>query len=321
MSIYYGDHVEELISILQSFKKYKNLSFDEIIELFDTIEDLKLEVERMTLLNKEYQIMKTKYDIGFKENIKNTSVLTNNLDVNYQILLNLDVKDLSRYCRTNSYVQNLCNNTQFWLDKFKHDGLNKYIAFGDFGVQPNHLLYHFIHQNFIYPTDVSGWLKVYDNLIQSKKEAEYIFKIYNTEYVNTHASYMTINGDRNLMLLLILWNNKYYFEDIANKTTDEINIMISFVPTKNMYVLQIMEGKQFINSFNVSQNFIILLNRVLYYQKKFGDIYCIDKNGVEYIIDDQYIATLNPRDPFINLVYTRYGMLKLLKNTKKTLIV
>src|SRR5438445_7695367 len=97
-SEYYGDNVEKLISTLQSFKKYKDLSADEIIELFDTIDDLKLEVERLTLLDEEYQTMKNEYIVGYNEDIKRASILTGNLDVHYQILLNLDVKELSRYC-------------------------------------------------------------------------------------------------------------------------------------------------------------------------------------------------------------------------------
>ena len=44
-------------------------------------------------------------------------------DANYEILKTLDIKSLSKYCSTNKYAQQICNNDDFWQSKFNYDQL------------------------------------------------------------------------------------------------------------------------------------------------------------------------------------------------------
>lgn len=50
----------------------------------------------------------------------NMKILTGNKDVDYKILNNLNVIDLSKLCRINTYTQELCNNKIFWTNKFQN---------------------------------------------------------------------------------------------------------------------------------------------------------------------------------------------------------
>ena len=44
-------------------------------------------------------------------------------DANYEILKTLDIKSLSKYCSTNKFAQEICNNDDFWQSKFISDQL------------------------------------------------------------------------------------------------------------------------------------------------------------------------------------------------------
>lgn len=39
-------------------------------------------------------------------------ILTGNKDIDYEILLKLDIQDLSKLCRTNKYTQELCDEEE-----------------------------------------------------------------------------------------------------------------------------------------------------------------------------------------------------------------
>ena len=42
-------------------------------------------------------------------------------DLLYNILLQSDVKTLNTLCKTNTKAHQLCNDKQFWMDKFTQD--------------------------------------------------------------------------------------------------------------------------------------------------------------------------------------------------------
>lgn len=50
-------------------------------------------------------------------------MLTNNVDTEYEIMLNMNINDLSNLCMVNTKAKNLCND-DFWYRKFKHDDKN-----------------------------------------------------------------------------------------------------------------------------------------------------------------------------------------------------
>lgn len=53
--------------------------------------------------------------------------LTNILEIDAEILKNLDIKSLNRYCRSTNYKASVCNDYNFWMDKIKYDKLPYYL--------------------------------------------------------------------------------------------------------------------------------------------------------------------------------------------------
>lgn len=53
-----------------------------------------------------------------------SSPLTNNKDIDYDILINMKFDQLVTLCQTNKYTYNLCENKQFWINKVTHDYLS-----------------------------------------------------------------------------------------------------------------------------------------------------------------------------------------------------
>ena len=50
-------------------------------------------------------------------------ILTGNPEIDINILLNLDIKSLSKFCSTSKYVQDFCSDDYFWQKKFGRDSL------------------------------------------------------------------------------------------------------------------------------------------------------------------------------------------------------
>ena len=320
---YYDENVDELIVTLQSLKKYQDLTRDEIIELFDTVEDLKNEIERLTILDNEYQMMKSNYDIGFKQDMKTASILTGNMDINYKILLNLNLTELSRYCQSNSVTKQLCNNRQFWLDKFVYDGLDPYIAFREADVDRNNILYNF-NNHFIFPNNINEWLKIYNRLIKAKKYSEYCLTIFNTEFIVNNVSYIEIKGKNELVLLLLSYMIMWRFNNLYTKIMqgNELKYRISFEPKINKYIFNTIINDKVEASYSPKKEIVLkFLNLAFYYRLKFGtDIFIVDKNDIEYVIHKNALDNqMNQRD--IKKMYRRYGMFQILDNNKKTLII
>jgi hypothetical protein len=46
-----------------------------------------------------------------------------NNDDDYIIMLQLNIEELKLLCQTNANIYHICNQTQFWVDKFQHDNL------------------------------------------------------------------------------------------------------------------------------------------------------------------------------------------------------
>lgn len=66
----------------------------------------------------DYTSLKKLYDQSGK------ILLTGNTDVDYQILSQLNIKDLGKVCISNKYTNQLCNNKNFWKYKLKSEELD-----------------------------------------------------------------------------------------------------------------------------------------------------------------------------------------------------
>ena len=75
-----------------------------------------------------YQDYKTLVNMYNRQN----PILTGNIDVDYKILENLEIKDLIKICQSNKYSLNLCNNNTFWFEKFHLNNLPIYAHGTDF---------------------------------------------------------------------------------------------------------------------------------------------------------------------------------------------
>lgn len=119
--------LQRLAETLQYDQRYENYTINEIINMFDHIDDLRSEVQKS--VKRQHSQLSNMYDTRLDDLAKQSSIITGQLDMNYQILLNLDEKELSRNCRTNKGAINICSNKNFWIDKFKHDGLDSIYHF------------------------------------------------------------------------------------------------------------------------------------------------------------------------------------------------
>lgn len=78
---------------------------------------MKNEYQLTGSLYQDYSNLIALYD---KRNLK---ALTFQDDPNHHILLNLDIKDVNNFCKTNKDARNICNNGDFWRLKYEQDNI------------------------------------------------------------------------------------------------------------------------------------------------------------------------------------------------------
>jgi hypothetical protein len=83
-------------------------------------------------------------------------VLTENYNVNYEILKNLDIKTLNRFCSTNKKAREICSDKQFWKEKFLKDDLPIFV------------------KSY---TNIKDWVKLYILTKQAVEDVKRIFII------------------------------------------------------------------------------------------------------------------------------------------------
>lgn len=171
--------------------------------------------------------LKSEYDqlVSIYENA-NKVILTGNLDLDYMILNQLEVQDLSIICRTNKYAQQLCYNKDFWKLKFKNENL-------PYTSSPNSLI---------------QWLDLYKMVIEAKQNAidillineiekgviNIINPIHNEDFLSSFILKI-ININYDPITRIDIDNNKVtlYHDEFVNLTLskDQIITLLTLVET------------------------------------------------------------------------------------------
>ena len=212
-----------------------------------------------------------------KENV----LLTGTADVDYQILYRLDVNDLTNVCISHHYTQQLCDNQQFWINKFKQD---------DLPIMSE-------------PTTLQEWLTLYQLVSQAKTDVRHIMMMKNI----TKQNEILVFGKQSVL---------YKFLNKSSRHRDRIKVTIKNI--KDEYTYEFYKQKPISISEHDILQFLIKIRYMQLFDDYQGDIteyditdhkkrpYFVDSNVIHYYSelggDDYYnnIDTLN----------VRYGMLE-----------
>lgn len=63
-------------------------------------------------------------------------MFTGNADIDYEIMIGLNDRDLLNFCQTNKYISGLCTNDNFWKRRFQKRFNTKYNSNGDLKTLP-----------------------------------------------------------------------------------------------------------------------------------------------------------------------------------------
>ncbi len=195
--------------------------------------------------NEDYETLVRLYDQS------NKIILTNYPDVDYQILLNLDIDDLNNFCFTNKYVSQFCNDDFFWINKIKNDQLPNVVLW-----KSKFDLYNLpsdIHFNK--PTSSTDWIKYYKNLKLSYQDAKDTFKIVELESKKNKQRfqfYVTFDNHDLDFFLSILRQLPLSFDEIQefiiNYTnqmkmfTDQCSVCLTDVTELDYYIFKCRHG-------------------------------------------------------------------------------
>ncbi len=178
----------------------------------------------MSTLRDEYNNLIKEYK---SHNIK---ILTGSKDVDYKILNQLNVIDLSKLCRINTYAQELCNNSRFWIDKY-HDENLPLIAIADNLTDWLNLY----KASKIAQQDASDSLRVHKINAIDKKIDIICFK---NNILNSALDYLRIGTDILIETIEIEYVNDIYELNINNGSHNIIlsnKIMNTFLTICYMY--------------------------------------------------------------------------------------
>lgn len=299
------DRQHELIEVLKTTNKYQGLTTEEIEDMFDTIDELNNEVQKV--IREEQDQQEKQYEKAREQDIYNTTLLTGNRDVGYNILLNMDIKDLARYCMVNTTANyDICNNGEFWVKKIKHDGFDYDIYFdGNIMNRFPDLMIYYNNKKF------SDYFQLYNNIALSKKYAEYILKIYNIEnkdiknYANQYG--IVIKGNKKLILIIVsLFMAGGGFTTVYNNIKENAIFITYTKENKNNFIILIRTNTQPIAISIDYDKLKFLLMRAIFLQLKYETLNIVDKN------DKPYIISSNPQN--INIESKRYGMIQAFDN-------
>lgn len=196
--------------------------------------------------------------------------LTHIIDIDFLIILNLDINSLVNFCNINKSNQKICNNIIFWEKKFIHDNL------------PLNLLID----------EPKLWIKTYIRLNQAKNDARHILTIYDIENqdIITNYIYVKVTLLMGIHIIKLLYKNH---ENVIKWILD--NNFITFGMNKidiYQYNFSIATQDLFFKPALLNRNVMcksmeILLIICLYYK-----IQILDSNNITYINHD-YVNKYN----------------------------
>lgn len=123
-------------------------------------------------------------------------MLTGNRDVDYQILANLDIEDLSRVCRTNKYTRELCGEA-FWIYKYQQENLDVLFK----------------------PSSFEQWFIWYYKAKQASLDAKYTFIVYDIQYKSLYPPIHIINKE-----------NDHFLNALLKKADDKVDYYLKKLP-------------------------------------------------------------------------------------------
>jgi len=200
-------------------------------------------------------------------------MLTGQKDVDYQILAQLDVQELSRLARINKYTQKLLGD-EFWEYKFKLENLDILIK------PPSHFNY--------------TWLKLYQIVKQANLNAHYTLGIYNIQYndLDDPPAIRIYNSDNNSTI------NAFLKKISINYINDDPIQYLDIFPFNNYSVIEHpINDIEDISIFTMNKQEII---KLLTYCYQFSSPYM---NYFNISCDHYPLINNNPRN-------VRYGILK-----------
>ena len=306
----------ELIEVLKTTDKYQGLTTQEIEDMFDTIDELRNEVA--DVIKQEHEENEYKYKLGTHQDIYNKILFNTNKDVGYNILLNMNIKDLNKYCQINSTVQHtICKDPNFWAQKMKHDGF-------DYNIYTETRISNYLDLIQYYNSkSLSSYFQIYNNIALSKKYAEHILKIAEIENKDVsdfrYFNRIVIKGSKKLILLIIssFLDTNNFTKMYNNISKNEIRILYSTGKYINVCSAYVVAGTSGNNNdvidvvgYNGVADFVDikkLLMRAIYYQLAYENINIVDNNNKSYIIN-------NPQA--IDIDSKRYGMSQAFDNCR-----
>jgi hypothetical protein len=300
-------HINVLVKLLQKYKKYENLTQEEILAMFDTIEDLEDEVNRLIDTQQEYKENVALYNKGMnaiEENLLSSTMFGNNSDITYYILLNTDIKTLNRYCQSNKSAHNICKDKSFWNTKIQQDILQDIKLKHIVGYRAYITKYPEVYNFYLTKRKLNGFEK-YDYLSHAKKYTNYILTIYDIEYKSNNNQMIRIIGLPEFLLLSLPVAQKFF--DKYYKAGMKNEIRIQYTNDKNFKLFIYNNGQPITVVFTktIVKHFFIKL----IYNKYLYDTHL---EIIDNIDDTPYIVQ---QDDDIDNVSRRKGMFQILDNT------
>lgn len=226
--------------------------------------------------------------------------LTKNYDVNYEILKKLDIQSLSKYCRTNQYAKNICNDPDFWQSKFMYDNLP-------------------LNAILIPPVSTNDWIREYVLVSEAYKNVFNILKINEVEknrkedrtdgLIVANMGEFIIDENTQYKILSMFIDDVDFNNDYSLKITENDNV----------YRIAIESYDQMVKMIYNQPIAVDLLINILTILLKINARVVTDNSLLPFIVVKRYIEfnrQYNPNeyDLYHVRLIKRLGMLELLNN-------
>jgi len=252
-------------------------------------------------LYQDYTTLKNTYD---RYGALGAHILTRDEDTIFQIMLDMDITELSSFCQTNQVANALCHDKNFWMMKFDQDDLP-----------------------IIKPFDVNtNYVKEYQLTKLAQNNAKMTIAINNierTRKVNPSdgAIGIYINNDVDLSISSHLLSKFIDINDITNKP-----YLISIVYYKNIIKLYVdrydtnQHPIKLYNNYTTNADVIDLLIIVFYYHQLNHNILLRDSNSNNFIVHLPYIDIMKRTKPqryelYHGTLFKRMGMKEVLEQS------
>lgn len=143
-------------------------------------------------------------------------------DLNMEIMMHLDIKDIENMCLTNNQFNNICQNKHFWIEKISHD-----FTYPDVKI-------HNIHWIHFYKTikKVSTMMTYLKN-----NQDEYLeIDIDNVEKLNKYFNLLNITAEDYTLSSLVIYYSKHFNFTIVDDNLNVIQVELSKLQLYNLLI-------------------------------------------------------------------------------------